>query len=146
MFSDTDNSDQKINITGLDKAELLAGLFNSSKAPGMGFFSKGSNIEMTIEMARVHIQNKQATGSLSFDYLDGRYMKVDISGDVLNALQYDKVNGKHAAKTVVEAIRANAKVDFKTDTRALIASQFRELEDEDYARDLYMKGFEKPDF
>ena len=136
---------QKIDITGVDKALLLAGLFNSSKSPGMGFFSKGANTEMTAEAAQNHINNQErTTGKLKFDYLDGRYMKVDISGDELDPSQYDSVNGAGATRRVVDSIKANKKVPFGADLNALLASQMRELEDEDYSREQFMKAFDGP--
>ena len=56
----------KINIHGLDKAKLLAGLYNNSKIQGMGFFgqlARGSKSgqPMTIEEAREEIANLNQT-------------------------------------------------------------------------------------
>ncbi len=62
-----------INIEGLDKAELLAALYNNSQPLGLGFL-KGLSNSMTLKDANVFIKEK----GLSFDYLNGRVMKINL--------------------------------------------------------------------
>lgn len=98
-----------IDIKGIDKAKLLQGLFNNSRPQGLGFFAAGSNKEMSYGEA----QNIVARGELYFDYLQGRVMKIDISGDEMDSWGYDRDNGQGAAQKVVTALRNQNEVQFK---------------------------------
>jgi hypothetical protein len=98
-----------INIKGIDKATLLAALFNNSRPLGMGFFAAKSNVQMTTEEAQKYID----AGQKYFDYLEGRVMKIDISGDEMEPRLYDRDNGVGAAARVVDTIRAAQQVAFK---------------------------------
>lgn len=100
-----------IDIRGLDKAELLAGLFNASKPQGLGFLAQGRNSEMTVDDAREVLRT--AGNRPYFDYLRGRVMKVDLSGDSLEPRMYDRDNDEGAALRVVETIRARLAVQFR---------------------------------
>lgn len=99
----------KIDIKNLDKAKLLQALFNNSKPLGLGFFASGSNSEMSYSEAQKII----AEGNLYFDYLKGRVMKIDISGDEMEPWGYDRDNGQGAAQKVVTALRNSHEVTFK---------------------------------
>ncbi len=87
-----------IDIKGLDKAELLAALYNNSKPLGLGFLSADAK-PMTKEQAQ------QQYGDGSYDYLNGRVMKIRISGDTMDPWGYDRDNGEGAAAKAVEAVR-----------------------------------------
>lgn len=99
----------KLNIKGLDKAELLAALFNASKAQGLSFLDTGHNKKMTPEEAAVELQLRSTT---YIGYLNGRVMKVDVGGDEMETWAYDRDNGEGAAERVVKALRAQEKVAF----------------------------------
>jgi hypothetical protein len=88
-----------INIKGLNKAEILAALWNNSKMQGMSFMGSNGSNHMTKEQAEEHL--KEYT---YFDYLNGRVMKVDLSGDELNPRLYDRDNGEGAALKAIENI------------------------------------------
>lgn len=94
-----------ININGLDKAEVLMSLFNGSRQQGMGFFDDRGSANMTIEKARELISFR-----CDFDYLYGRVMKIDLSGDTLNPWLYDRDNGEGAAEEIINKLR-NAKTN-----------------------------------
>lgn len=83
-----------IDISGLDKAEVLAALFNASKQQGLGFLDSSGTSPMTVEDARLYTSRE---GSQYYDYLRGRVMKVDLSKDELQAELYDRDNGQGAA-------------------------------------------------
>ena len=83
-----------INISKMNKCEVVAKLFNASKAQGMGFMHSGSMREMSLIEAEEHLDN---AGDGYFDYLNGRVMKVNVSGDELNPRLYDRDNGEGAA-------------------------------------------------
>lgn len=83
-----------IDISGLDKAEVLAALFNASKQQGMGFLDASGATEMTVDDARKYLSD----GHTYFDYLRGRVMKTNLKNDTLDPWGYDRDNGHGAAK------------------------------------------------
>ena len=62
--------DTKIDLTGLDKAEVLAALYNASRPLGMGFIHYDP-APMGKEEAAEYLE-----GGTYFDYLKGRVMKI----------------------------------------------------------------------
>ena len=111
-----------IDISNIDKAELLAGLFNASKPLGLGFLAKGHNIKMSIDSAREILKDSNGY----FDYLQGRVMKVDISGDNLDPYLYDRDNGSGAALQVVESVRRKSGIHFNTSAPTTITEKLAE--------------------
>jgi len=93
-----------IRISGLDKAAVLQALFNASKHQGMGFLDPRGASDMTIEDAKGIVDHD----ILSFDYLRGRVMKVDISGDNFCPRLYDRDNGDGAAARALAPLLAPA--------------------------------------
>ena len=87
-----------INLNGLDKAEVLAALYNGARAQGLGFLNYNSEA-MTAEEARSLLQR-----GTYFDYVKGRVMKVDLSGEELNPWLYDRDNGQGAAERIINAL------------------------------------------
>jgi hypothetical protein len=81
-----------IDLKELDKAEVLAKLYNNSKLQGMGFLQSKQG-EMTIEHARELLKKTN-----KFDYLYGKVMKINLSGDEFDPWLYDRDNGEGAAK------------------------------------------------
>ena len=108
-----------IDISGLDKAEVLAALYNHAKPQGMGFLHFDPK-KMTPEEARKilgqgddhkrALDGLEAKGgkvfrpSLYFDYLKGRVMKVDLGGKSLDPRLYDRDNGPGAALKALEVL------------------------------------------
>lgn len=92
-----------IDISKLDKAEVLAALYNSSKQQGMGFMHARGREPMTVEEARVELEAAGQFGSY-FDYLHGRVMKVSLREDVLRTGLYDRDNGDGAAARALEPL------------------------------------------
>lgn len=99
----------KIDIKGIDKAVLVAALFNRSTFCGMGFFAPKSNTEMTAADAQKYLDK----GQFHFGYLNGRAMKIGVSGDEMDPWKYDRYNGQGAANKVVEAIRNSQRLEFE---------------------------------
>lgn len=87
---------ESIDISGVDKAEVLAALYNASKPQGLGI--------LHFDPSKMH--PKTAAGYLEkntyFDYLMGRVMKIDLSSDFLNPRLYDRDNGDNAARIALE--------------------------------------------
>lgn len=89
-----------VDIKGLDKAEVLAALYNAAKPQGMGFMHYDPK-PMTVEEAR-----KILTQYAYFDYLKGRVMKVDLNDDTFDPWGYDRDNGQGRAQEVIDSLRA----------------------------------------
>lgn len=87
-----------IDISAMDKAEVLARLFNASKMQGMGFLQNHEPI-MTKEEAQDLL-----VGCTYFDYVRGRVMKVDLKGNELCTALYDRDNGEGAALVALEGL------------------------------------------
>jgi hypothetical protein len=87
------------NIKGLDKAELLAALYNASKVQGLGFL-QAIDGQMTKAEAATQLESETY-----FDYLHGKVMKVDLSGDTMQTFLYNRDNGPDAAERVIERLR-----------------------------------------
>ncbi len=90
----------KISIKGLNKADVLAALFNRAQPQGMGFMQYDPK-----PMAK-EIAEKLLLKTTYFDYVQGRVMKVDLSNDAeFDPWLYDRDNGQGAAAEVIEALR-----------------------------------------
>lgn len=91
----------KLDIKGIDKAELLAALHNGTRALGMGILHDICRDMTKEEAARILAE----TGQTRFDYLLGRPLKVDIGGDEMFAGLYDRDAGDGAAERIVSRLR-----------------------------------------
>jgi len=105
----------KIDIKGIDKAELLAALHNGTRPLGLGFLH--ARPDMTAEDARPYLAAGDDTTRmfgkvprLYFDYLCGRPLKVDIGGDELDPRLYDRDAGQGRAAEVVAKLRERLNV------------------------------------
>ena len=96
----------KISIEGLSKPAVLAALYNASKPQGLGFMHYDPT-PMTEEAAQQVIEQV----GLRYDYLKGRVMKVDISGNEFGVWGFDRDNGDGAAKHAIDALRNTGKVN-----------------------------------
>lgn len=81
-----------IDISGISKANILSELYNSARS------LEGKL--MSIEEAEKHIEKE----GLEFDYLNGRAIKANLSGDKFDPYLYDRDNGEGVAKIVIENI------------------------------------------
>lgn len=85
-----------INIKGKDKAEVLVALYNHAKPLGLGVKLYDST-PMKVEEAKNLLK-----GETYFDYIKGRVLKVDMSGDELDVSLYDRDNGHGAAERALK--------------------------------------------
>lgn len=105
MQNETNTTDPYvINIAGLDKAEVLAALYNASKQQGMGFLHAHGAQSMSVEQAREELAARKL--DLYFDYLHGRVMKIDLNGEQLYIRLYDRDNGAGAAAQALATLIA----------------------------------------
>jgi hypothetical protein len=89
-----------IDITGLSKGAVLAALYNDSDSLGMGRLGNGVKW-LTEADGDEHIKQL----GMRFDYLYGRVMKVDLSGDSFDPRLYDRDLGEGSAARVIETLR-----------------------------------------
>ena len=97
--------ENEIEIGGLDKAELLKALYDNARAQGMGVLQMQAG-GIKIEQAQMIIE--KCGDNLYFDYLFGRVMKVDLSGDSMDTRLYDRDNGQGSAKAIIDQLMANS--------------------------------------
>jgi hypothetical protein len=93
----------KCDIKGLDKKEVLKALFASAKPLGLGFMHYVKDQELTNDEIEKIINHKYEPCWV--DYLHGRLMKVDFSGDILDTWAYNRDNGENAAENAIEMLR-----------------------------------------
>lgn len=92
----------KVNIAGVDKAELFAALYNNSKPVGMGIIHYDPT-PLTKESAQQLMNAGDDTKrmfpgfggkNLYFDYVKGRPLKVDLSEDEMDTFLYNRDHGR----------------------------------------------------
>jgi hypothetical protein len=86
----------EIDISKIDKAEVLLTLYNNSQPLGLGFLQYEDR-KMTLSEAKELLQNQTY-----FDYLKGRVMKIDLGENILKTWLYDRDNGENAAYNVLK--------------------------------------------
>lgn len=87
---------EKIDLTGLDKAVVLAALYNASKLQDKGLLQYDPK-PMSIEEARQLLEKEK-----EFDYIKGRVMKINLSGDKFDPWFYNRDNGDGAAEKAIK--------------------------------------------
>lgn len=92
-----------IDISGLNKADVLSALYEYAKPLGLGFFEYVPGPLPENEAQRFVSQNP---GYLYFDYLKGRLMKVNITGDSFEERLFDRDNGTGMAAAAIADLRA----------------------------------------
>ncbi len=90
-----------MNISNLDKAKVLAALYNHAQPQSFGVLHFKPE-DMTTEQAQALLDG----GQTYFDYLHGRVMKVDLSGDELRTELYNRDNGHQKAERVLARLVA----------------------------------------
>lgn len=80
----------------MNKAEVLATLYNNSKPIGNGILHFTPE-DMTIDEAKILLATQT-----DFDYLKGRVMKIDLTGDELRTDLYNRDNGGGAAEAALK--------------------------------------------
>lgn len=93
-----------VNISGLSKAQVLAALVNSSKLQGNSWLDPKANKTMSVSDAQEIIDSRQ--DYLYFDYVWGRVIKCDLTGEEFSESLYDRDIGPGSAQKVIAALRA----------------------------------------
>ena len=95
-----------INISGLNKAEVLKTLYDNSHVQGLGILQTVPDGYVTVEHCQMLLET---TGYPYFDYLYGRVLKVDLSDDSFDERLYDRDCGPGAARRAIEKLRSGRK-------------------------------------
>ena len=90
-----------VDIKGLDKARVLKALYDHSHVQGLGFMHAAEEGTVTVESCAELLEKYT-----QFDYLHGRVLKVDLSGDEFDERLYDRDCGEGAAQKAVDSVRA----------------------------------------
>ncbi len=88
-----------VDISGLDKKSLLNALYQRAKPLGMGFLHYIPNEKLSDSDAEAILKGGYV------DYLRGRVMKINLSGNSVNTRGYNRDNGPNAAEDVIEKLR-----------------------------------------
>lgn len=92
---------QTIDISGLDKADILRVLYNNSRPMGLGFL-QATEGDLTEQEAQEYINRdvladndfgQYGDDELYFDYVRGRPLKINLTGDEFDPWGYDRDNG-----------------------------------------------------
>jgi hypothetical protein len=87
-----------LNIQDLDKATLVRGLWNNAKV--------GHSIGVPLQPLDMTTVHKLLAKNGRIEYLDGRFIGVDLSGDTVDATRYNEKNGPELLERVVIEVRA----------------------------------------
>lgn len=86
-----------IDISKLNKCDVLAALYNHARPQGMGLMHFTSG-----DMSPAEAQEILDDGQTYFDYLHGRVMKVDLSKGSFDPYLYDRDNGHGVAEHIID--------------------------------------------
>lgn len=93
-----------VGISNLDKAQVLAALYDASKPLGMGLLHFDP-APMSLTEASLLLDG---SNSKYFGYVKGRVMKVDLSKSEFDPRLYDRDNGQGAAQAVIDKLNAHS--------------------------------------
>lgn len=96
-----------IDISGIDKAKLLAALHNGTAPQGLGFLQARGQMNET--EAKQFITTTRADGIIHLDYVQGRPIKVTLDGNTLRrASLYDRdaPGGAGSCQRIVDSLRS----------------------------------------
>jgi len=96
-----------ISIAGIDKAAVLAALWNNAALPPAAAHPNPRLRPMMIAEARSAIVENDG----GFDYHEDRILKINVQGDDFDPWGYDRDNGQGLAERVISTLRATGSVD-----------------------------------
>ncbi len=102
------------SIAGLDKAEVLAALYDNSKPLGFGmahFTPEPMTRTQALDALAAHTRfdgdkDDPEKVRIYFDYLQGRVMKINLGKNDVDTGLYNRDNGPGAAEKVIVKLRA----------------------------------------
>lgn len=90
----------RVSISGLDKAKVLLALYRGSRAQGVGILTAMVSDAVSLKDAQQLVKKQ-----LSFDYLQGVVLKVNLAEDSFDPWGYDRDNGQGAAQRVIDSLK-----------------------------------------
>jgi len=98
-----------IDITGLDRAAILHGLYHGTCALGLGKANDRPEFSLTEARELVELAESKQGPVFSFDYVCGRPIKVAFEGDkLLRSALYNRDAGPGACEAVIARLVAEA--------------------------------------
>ncbi len=89
-----------VEYNGLTKAEVLCALYNRARCVDRKILLS-DDPKMTVQQARELLLTTEY-----FDYINGRYMEIDLSGKKgFDETLYDKYNGKGSAQLALDDVK-----------------------------------------
>ena len=88
-----------VDITGLDKAEVLYWLWHYSKSQGISVYDLPITGRVSMFDCKIAVEQSP---NLYFDYFKGKVIKCDISGDSFDPRLYDRDNGAGKAEIAIQ--------------------------------------------
>lgn len=101
----------RIFIGDLDRAAVLAALYNNARIPGAGIADARSWSPITVEEARNHLERQSLRCRGLVDYVQGRTIHCDLRGEWLDARSYDRDNGSGRGAAVISRLRETGSVE-----------------------------------
>lgn len=94
-----------VDITGLDKAEVLKALYTHSHPQGLSFIGLPSHPLTMKDYKKAITENTSSSGKIYFDYWMGHVLKVRIDQDFFDPASYDRDCGYGAAQNAIDELR-----------------------------------------
>lgn len=109
---------QTLDISGIDKADLLAAIFNRARrTQGMGFLQANAGPKVMDKASAIVAMGhgddparmfpEICEVNMNFDYLYGRCLKVKLGGDTMRTDLFNRDHGSGALEEVVKQLREN---------------------------------------
>lgn len=101
----------EVDITGLDKAAVLASLWNNARPSGgsaaqLWYSPRPMNVDEAQDAIDEQLSREYSHGYILFDYLRGKALKVDLTEDSFDARLYDRDHGEGMAQRAVDQVRS----------------------------------------
>lgn len=90
-----------VDITGLDKVQVLMALYDKARCLGLGCLQFTPEPLSQEEAEKIYANNER----LYFDYVKGRVIKVDLSRNSFSTVSFNRDNGEGAAERAIENLR-----------------------------------------
>lgn len=113
-MSSSSSSKQVVDIQGLDKMQLLRALWKNQK-PAIYFAMSGKRPPDFDEAEAKQALEGEQGGCI--DYLCGRAIKCDLSGDLVDPSAYDKLIGFGMFAAIVRALKQHQQKELFTQTQ-----------------------------
>ena len=106
----------EVDISGIDKADLLAAIFNRAGGPqGMGVLQAGASPKVMDKASALvamghgddpaRLFPEVCEVGMYFDYLYGRCLKVQLGGETMRTDLFNRDHGAYAMEDLVRTLR-----------------------------------------